>query len=940
MKRNRGVTLIALVVTIVVMMILAMISVAVLTGGGGPLNAAMRARRENKRGEIKEKTQVEVWASEVDNDDSDSDLKIDMNKLKENIEKNMGVNPDDIVPGDDGDDITFPYGDDFYVEVDPDGTVTVHDDPVPSKLQEGDIVFKMTPSEWTTENVMVEITTKHSEYAIQYTKVNPDKENSWVNYSTPVEMQENGLIFARLVNKSGLAGEAGNYATANVMNIDRIVPEIKGLEKGQGYTSVELTGKAKDTLSGIAGYQFSQSSTLTASSDGWKTVEPTTEEQTYTQSVTKNGAWYFYVKDRVGNISKESSEVQTIDTTSPTVSISASSDYMGTLTGTVTDTESGIVGYKFSQSSVTPTDWTEVSPATTTPKTYIYNDAAAGTWYLYAIDAMGNVGKAQCTVTRDTTPPTVSISANVGELTGTARDTESGLVGYIFTTASTAPSSGWTDVPNTTVSKTFTGKATSSTTWYLYAKDRAGNIGKASTTVVLNTKPTFTQLYTSSKTTTSLTIYALAKDDQGGTLTYKLYNNSGGALVGIQSATAGTAVSFTWSNLSNYSTYNYYCIVTDNGGLTDQTSSSGKTKCPGTGKTCNAYTTYYTCSKCSTQSLHYHCSSHTSTRYSSSSNKCTYVLSTTYPCSYCGVNQTSTTANHYHCSNNSNHTSTSSGTCNVSTGSYYYCYYCNATQSSTSAAHYHCNSNTNHTGTSSGTCGYNLGTYYACNYCGSTQSSSTAAHYHCPTHTSYSATTAKKCTVSTSGTCNGTYGNITGYDLGSSTGKNCTKCNGPYVYRVTRWYGKCSTCGTTGLTMTGMQSDLGICVHCYGACNVNTGTWAGSSTSYTGRPSSHSTTGTCGKTYTRSISSSTGTCGKTYTRSISKKTSTCTGTRVRNIKTGYNYCNGTFRRSIGTSNNYCNKTVSNYTTLKYNACTHGFTSQHQYCDHGYTGPHD
>ena len=85
MKRNRGVTLIALVVTIVVMMILAMISVAVLTGGGGPLNAAMRARRENKRGEIKEKTQVEVWASEVDNDNSDDDLKIDMNKLKENI---------------------------------------------------------------------------------------------------------------------------------------------------------------------------------------------------------------------------------------------------------------------------------------------------------------------------------------------------------------------------------------------------------------------------------------------------------------------------------------------------------------------------------------------------------------------------------------------------------------------------------------------------------------------------------------------------------------------------------------------------------------------------------------------------------------------------------------------------------------------------------------
>ena len=53
LKKIRGITLIALVVTIVVLLILAGVSIAMLTGDNGIIVQAKRAREENIKGEIK-----------------------------------------------------------------------------------------------------------------------------------------------------------------------------------------------------------------------------------------------------------------------------------------------------------------------------------------------------------------------------------------------------------------------------------------------------------------------------------------------------------------------------------------------------------------------------------------------------------------------------------------------------------------------------------------------------------------------------------------------------------------------------------------------------------------------------------------------------------------------------------------------------------------------
>ena len=48
MERNKGITLIALVITIIVLLILAAVSIATLTGDNGILNQAQRAKEETK----------------------------------------------------------------------------------------------------------------------------------------------------------------------------------------------------------------------------------------------------------------------------------------------------------------------------------------------------------------------------------------------------------------------------------------------------------------------------------------------------------------------------------------------------------------------------------------------------------------------------------------------------------------------------------------------------------------------------------------------------------------------------------------------------------------------------------------------------------------------------------------------------------------------------
>ena len=85
-KFNRGITLIALVVTIVVLLILAGVSISMLTGENGIITQAVEAKDKNKKAEIEEKVKLAVQATYTDS----LGQGIEKNKFQEELDTNFG----------------------------------------------------------------------------------------------------------------------------------------------------------------------------------------------------------------------------------------------------------------------------------------------------------------------------------------------------------------------------------------------------------------------------------------------------------------------------------------------------------------------------------------------------------------------------------------------------------------------------------------------------------------------------------------------------------------------------------------------------------------------------------------------------------------------------------------------------------------------------------
>ena len=84
-RKDKGITLIALVITIIVLLILAAVSIATLTGENGILTRAADSKEETGQATAKEKVEVEVLGS------YDNNGNISIEKLNENLENVTGL---------------------------------------------------------------------------------------------------------------------------------------------------------------------------------------------------------------------------------------------------------------------------------------------------------------------------------------------------------------------------------------------------------------------------------------------------------------------------------------------------------------------------------------------------------------------------------------------------------------------------------------------------------------------------------------------------------------------------------------------------------------------------------------------------------------------------------------------------------------------------------
>lgn len=305
----------------------------------------------------------------------------------------------------------------------------------------------------------------------------------------------------------------GNIALVKketINKIDKTVPTKPTASKSTSeWTNgaVTVSANSSDTQSGVKYYSFSTEKGVYA----WQTAS--------SKTFSENTSIYVYAKDAANNISQASDEVkiENIDKTAPSAP-QLSGEYDKWYSDSVeiiaesTDTQSGIDSYSFSESE-TEYKWQSDNKFNATGETKLF---------VCAKDKAGNISQpTSVDLKNDKLLPTGSISANVPtdwvtsvEIKATATDELSGLADepYSFGTEE--------GVYNWQKSDTYT--ACQNGTYYVYAKDNAGNItllDKITLDKIDSTAPTISNI-SSNINDFSGTLTVTAADEQSGIAGY------------------------------------------------------------------------------------------------------------------------------------------------------------------------------------------------------------------------------------------------------------------------------------------------------------------------------------------------------------------------------------------------------------------------------------
>ena len=309
-RLEKGITLISLVITIILLLILAGVSIAILTGDNGLLERARTARENTEKAEYKEIIRMAQTEENITTDRLRG-KETKLNGIAEilNKDKKLGEGT--------GTQITKEYQDKenprlviktkegwvYIVTVDGIEELGKVEENIPLdiEIKNGDIKYLCDPDYWTDTDVEVSLSIEKEEYKefnIQYSY----DLKTWKDYTEKLVVEKNKEIYSRL---STGASVSKSYATGNVTNIDKDKPTIGGITEGftivSGNTGTITVSSISDTGgSGLSGIYISTSSTKpTAKGVTW--TENTASS--YKKTVTTGGTYYVWVKDSAGNVS-------------------------------------------------------------------------------------------------------------------------------------------------------------------------------------------------------------------------------------------------------------------------------------------------------------------------------------------------------------------------------------------------------------------------------------------------------------------------------------------------------------------------------------------------------------------------------------------------------------------------------------------------------------
>ena len=282
MIENRGITLIALVITIIVLLILAGVSISMLSGDNSIISRAREASDRIKEEQNIEKIKIEIIGSYGENGT------IDVGKLKTNLEK-IGANVNgNSLP------LSVSYNEVDY-RIDSDGRI--EEDNIEDILTENDYLIVMESSKSKFEGktnvgtiqefkAMVEAGT--FDYAIAYLyeniELNGSETNMWSSIGTATN-KFSKVFDGRDYNVNGIYANSSNqgqalftYNAGTIKNLT-VNGEIKGSADGVGGIVAQNDGtvenctsnvtiKGREYVGGIVGYSTNTSTIRNCKSTG------------------------------------------------------------------------------------------------------------------------------------------------------------------------------------------------------------------------------------------------------------------------------------------------------------------------------------------------------------------------------------------------------------------------------------------------------------------------------------------------------------------------------------------------------------------------------------------------------------------------------------------------------------------------------------------------
>ena len=396
LKGKNGITMVALVVTIVVLLILSTITIQGITHTG-LFSSAEKAKLDHKRAYIATtlETKLKISQSEQIRGTDEEIIKATYEDVKNDLDEIKKAGGKDIEVGE----VTSEEREgktEWFFEVKVDGDVykvALDGSDYLGKENELSPLIQIKTVKSTTNTISVSVTTKRNEggkveyyikekAASKFTLAKTTDQNEYTY--TGLKQDTTFVIKAIAIGKNGKEKESKEVEieTSTVPKIDS--KEIEFAVEPNTWTnkSVKVTAKPKvDTQ----GFTLVTSKNPTSS---WTKVD--------NQTFSTNGTMYVALTDGNNYGVTASHEVTNIDKIKPVItSVTATTN---TIKITATDEASGICAYAISESSTMPTKFTVVDSTKIFNK-IIENKKQSTKYYVWVKDQAGNVSEVASTTT-------------------------------------------------------------------------------------------------------------------------------------------------------------------------------------------------------------------------------------------------------------------------------------------------------------------------------------------------------------------------------------------------------------------------------------------------------------------------------------------------------------------------------------------------------------